>query len=180
MAAGTPAYALNRDSKWAFTDLDGTRHQPFDDPMARAVVFVFIAPDCPVANYFQPTLRKLGTAYDAKGVRFVQIHPDPTVDKAKAKQHAKEFDIRTPIVMDPDHRWVARLKAEVTPEAFVVTREGRVAYRGRIDDTYATWGKKKRANITPDLGNALDAVISGKAPTVPRTGAVGCFIKDMK
>ena len=66
----------------------------------------------------------------------------------------------------------------ITPEVAVLTLDGQMAYRGRIDDTYPGLGQKRNAPLRRDLREALDAILAGKPVAVPRTEAVGCFIPD--
>ncbi|MFP6873111.1 MAG: hypothetical protein VCA55_06325, partial [Verrucomicrobiales bacterium] len=58
---------------WRFVDITGKKHAPFDSKETKALVAVFICTDCPIANYFQPTLRKMAEKYAAQGVRFVLV-----------------------------------------------------------------------------------------------------------
>ncbi len=66
----------------------------------------------------------------------------------------------------------------VTPEAAVVNREGKVVYRGRIDDSIAALGQPRRPVKDADLRDALDAVVAGKSVAKPETKALGCYIGD--
>ena len=49
-------------------------------------------------------------------------------------------------------------------------------YRGRIDDTYFGYGKRRFAATHHDLRDALEAVLSGKPVHERTTEAIGCFI----
>jgi hypothetical protein len=60
----------------------------------------------------------------------------------------------------------------------VVNREGKVVYRGRIDDSIAALGQPRRPVKDADLRDALDAVVSGKPVAKPETKALGCYISD--
>ena len=64
----------------------------------------------------------------------------------------------------------------MTPEAHVYLRDGTCVYRGRIDDTYTTYGKRRPSPTTHDLRDALSAIISGSKVTNPVTKAIGCQI----
>jgi hypothetical protein len=58
----------------------------------------------------------------------------------------------------------------------VLSPSGQLLYLGRIDNRVEDYGKH-RVQITEfDLRNALDAVLSGKAVSRPRTKAFGCAI----
>ena len=162
--------------EWRFTDIEGKDHDPFAEQSVRFLVVVLIGADCPVANYCRPRLNRLAHRYKDKGVRFLLFHPDPDVTPEMLKEHAKAFGIESPVFADADFTLARQLEASTVPEAFVVARDGQTKYRGRIDDTYAAWGKKRRAPGSHDLRDALEAVLSGKAVASPTTKAIGCYI----
>ena len=89
---------------------------------------VFIATDCPIANYYQPTIRRLAERYEGKGVRFLLFHTDPEVAPEKLKEHAEAFKIASPVFVDADFSLARRLEASTTPEAFVIARDGLTKY----------------------------------------------------
>ncbi|GIT77890.1 MAG: hypothetical protein Ct9H300mP32_2720 [Verrucomicrobiota bacterium] len=67
-------------------------------------------------------------------------------------------------------------RGQVTPEAAVFDAKGRLIYRGRIDDLYADFGKKRARPTRHDLRDTLDALLAGKRLTKRTTKAVGCYI----
>jgi hypothetical protein len=85
--------------------------------------------------------------------------------------------LHPPVLLDPQHRLVQRLKATVTPEAVVVGKKGELLYRGRIDDGYVALGKKRAAVTEHDLDAALEAIAAGKPVKKTETKAVGCLIQ---
>jgi hypothetical protein len=60
----------------------------------------------------------------------------------------------------------------VTPEVYVLDKDGMLRYHGRIDDSQDPTGVKSQ-----DLRAALDAVLAGKPVPNPQTRAFGCTIK---
>ena len=161
---------------WRFVDMTGKKHAPFDSKRTKALVAVFICTDCPIANYFQPSLRDMAKKYEAHGVRFVLIHSDLECTRKAAKKHAKEYAITIPVILDQRQKVAKQLKAEFTPEAFVIIPHGEVRYRGRINDMYISYGKKRRAPTRNDLDEAIAAVITGREVLTPKTMPVGCPI----
>ena len=87
--------------------------------------------------------------------------------------------MKSPVVLDPRHEWVKRAAATTTPEAAVFTRNGELAYSGRINDLYAALGKRRPQPTQHDLKAALDAILAGKPVAVPRTEPVGCPIPEL-
>ncbi len=177
LTACLAAESCRADSPWQFTDIDGTMHKPFDDKSTKAIGLVFISTDCPIANSYQPELHRLADAYRQNGIQFFMIHPDPQTATDKARQHALEFDIQVPIVIDTEQKISRRVGATVTPQVFVFLRDQATpAYQGRIDNLYADYGKKRVAATTHDLADAMAAIVAGKKVERPKTEAIGCFI----
>ncbi|HEY6564287.1 MAG TPA: redoxin domain-containing protein [Pirellulaceae bacterium] len=166
-----------KEPAFELSDISGKVHTPFADPRTRAVVLVFITKDCPIANYFQPTLQRLEASYKDKGIIFYLIHSDPDTTQATAGTHAKEYAITAPVIVDPRQKLAKEFEAEWTPEAVVILPDRKTTFRGRIDDTYADYGKKRPRPTRNDLKEAIDAVLAGKIPDHPVTSKpVGCPI----
>lgn len=163
-------------AEWTMTDVEGQKHQPFEDERTKAIVLVFVTTDCPIANYYQPTLSRLAEEYAKQGVRFFLLHADRDTKRAEAAEHAKQFKSKAPVVLDIDQTIAKRVDARVTPEAFLINRDGRTVYRGRINDLYADYGKRRRKPTKHDLKDAVDSLLAGKKIEIPETKAIGCYI----
>jgi hypothetical protein len=176
-AAPVPA---NAAANWGpLISVDGMEHRPFNDKNVNAVALVFILSDCPIANSYAPEFSRLHAEFSARGVAMLLIHADPTLTQAAAGEHAKEYRLTPPIVVDPRQTWVRRAGATVTPEAAVFSPAGELLYRGRIDDRYAGLGKRRSEVTSRDLRDALEAVLAGKPVAQPRTDAIGCPIPSV-
>lgn len=69
------------------------------------------------------------------------------------------------------------LGASVTPEVVVFNEsKEKILYKGRIDDSYARVGKRKRVTSTSELKEVLEAIKNDQPIQVSNTTAVGCFI----
>lgn len=84
------------------------------------------------------------------------------------------------MLVDAEHKLVSAAGITRTPEVAVFTPDGKLAYRGRIDDRYAGFGKKRPEPTQRDLRDALTAIIAGKKVPTPRTEAVGCSVPDLR
>ncbi len=160
-------------------DIDGTSHRPFDDPEVRAVLLVFVVPDCPIANSYMPEFNRLYADYGPRGVRLFLIQVDPQLSIEGAREHARNYQLRPPVVLDERHAWVRKVGATVTPEAAVLSPAGDLLYVGRIDNRYPELGKRRDQVTAHDLRDALDAVLAGRPVPEPRNKAVGCSIPDL-
>ena len=159
-------------------DIDGVIHQPLNNPEVRAIVLVFILPDCPISNSYLPELNRIHAEFGPRGVRLFAIHVDQKLSPQSAREHAREHKLRPPVVLDPRHVWVRKVGATVTPEVAVLSPEGKLLYLGRIDNRYAGLGKRRAQVTSHELRDALKAILAGQPVATPRAPAVGCNISD--
>lgn len=160
-----------------FTDINGTEHALPCKPELRGLVLVFINTDCPIANSYHPTLRRLREQFADARFDFVMIHADADLKVEAARKHRSEYEINWPVVLDPGNKLARRVSARVTPEAIVVDAKGQVLYRGRIDDRHQTYGRKRPEPTTHDLQAALVAISQDKPVPTPENKPVGCVIR---
>ena len=141
-------------------------------------VLIFVSIDCPISNRYAPEVRRLHEKFAAKGVSFSLVYPNPVEAVAAIRRHLTDYGYPMPALRDPRHDLVKAAGATITPEAAVFTREGRLAYHGRIDDRYVSLGLERPAATRHDLDEVLTDVLAGKPPRQSTAQAVGCFIAD--
>ena len=132
----------------------------------RAVVVLFISTICPYSNYYNDLIRDLAAEFGKKGVLFLGVNSGRIETADEAREHAGEHGHTFPIAKDPESRLAAALGARRTPEVFVLDPSGRLAYHGRIASKISS----------PDLKNALDALLDGRPVKPAETKAFGCAI----
>lgn len=175
--AGTSA---GQQKAASFTDLSGRGHTPLSQPDRKATVLIFVLPDCPVSNAYGPEIKRLVADYEAKKVALFVVHADPEVTLEAAKKHAKEYGYTCPVLRDPAHVLVKAAGVTMAPEVAVLGADRKVLYRGRIDDLYVDYGKRRPAPTQRDLRIALDAILAGKTVAAPTTKVIGCYLPDPK
>ena len=157
-------------------DTLGVVHQESEWAKSKAVVIFFTTTDCPISNGYVPEMNRIYSDYAKRGVAFYAVQGDRTIADAEVKKHAKEFGFKFPVLFDPKQVLVRLSGATAIPEAVVLSSDGKVLYLGRIDNRIADIGQSRIAATEPDLRNALESVLAGKAVAHPRTTAVGCAI----
>jgi peroxiredoxin len=160
-----------------FTDAKGKTVDLNELKGKKAIVVVFLSFDCPVCTSYAGPLTEMSRAYADRGVKFVAVSTGEDEDAVAAARHAAEYKISFPVFADPKGLAVAALKAEVTPEVFLLDPNLVVRYRGRIDNAYYARLKRNAVTTRQDLQLALDEVLAGKEVSVPRTQAVGCSLR---
>ena len=166
---------------WQVTlrDIEGRELRPLDNAECKALTLVFILPDCPIGNSYIPELHRLHKEFSQRGVSMILVHADAETSAERAREHAREYMLQIPVVLDPRHQWVKKAGATVAPEAAVFSRTGELLYRGRIDNQYAGLGKRRAVVTEHDLKSAVEAILAGQPVAQPRTEAVGCLIPEL-
>jgi Redoxin/Copper type II ascorbate-dependent monooxygenase, C-terminal domain len=141
-----------------------------------ATALVFYSTECPISNEYSPILAGISESLASPGFAMVGICVDPDLSRADVARHAKEFGLKFPVALDRDGSIAAKLGIKVTPESIVVDAEGKVRYQGRIDDTYASRGKRRANPSTSDLKDAIAAVLAGREIADDHVEAIGCPI----
>jgi hypothetical protein len=159
-------------------DLSGNPQHAID-PQAKASVLVFVLHDCPIANSYIPSLNRLNGSFRSRGVQMIVVESDPQITLEQARKHAEEFQIGLPVVIDSLHAWVKLAMAKKTPEAVVFSPGGDVLYRGRIDDQYVGFGKRRMQVTTHDLQDALEAILADRPVPNAAADAIGCYIPEL-
>ncbi len=125
----------------SFTQPDGKTFSLHDLKDREAVVVVFLSFECPNSTGYAPVLAEMAKKYGGRKVAFLGIGCGEDEAPTLAK-HAEEFKLGFPVYKDERGAAVETLKAEITPEAFVLDHNFVLRYRGRIDDGYTARLKK--------------------------------------
>jgi peroxiredoxin len=178
LGASAPDFDLPavQDRNYRLSDFDA----------ARVLVVVFTCNHCPTAQAYEDRIIQLHSDYRDRNVALVAISPnDPLAVRLdelgytdlsdsldEMKLRAKEKGFAFPYLYDGDKQAVSRAYGvQATPHVFIFDQERKLRYVGRIDDS-------ERGNAkSPDARNAIDALLTGKQVTVPRTRTFGCSTK---
>ncbi len=164
--------------------IDGRAFALFAPRGAASAIF-FVATDCPISNWYAPTIQQVCREFAARGVDCTLVYEDvelgatPAALDAAVRTHLREYRYGTmPAVVDRTRAVAKRAQATVTPSVVLVDRSGTIRYRGRIDNGYADLGKPRQHVTSHDLRTSLDALLAGAAVPQPETEALGCYITD--
>jgi peroxiredoxin len=161
-------------------DTGGAIHTSGEWRGQKAILLFFVTTDCPVGNSYVPELNRIREAYAGRGVLMYAVQADTTVAESEVAHYAKDFRYSFPLLLDPHQVLVQLTGATVTPEAAVLSPDGKVLYLGRIDNRVADFGKARPQATERDVRDALDAVLAGKPVPHPVTKSIGCAINRVK
>jgi peroxiredoxin len=166
IGSAAPAFDLKTVDGKSFSLADAEKSSSY-------VVVMFIATQCPYSNGYNDRMRDMAAAYAKKGIQFVGINSNNTESVEETAAHAKQHGFGFPVLKDPGNKVADLYDARRTPEVFVIGKDGKLLYHGRIDDN-----SNDAAKVTsPDLKNALDALLAGQPISKAETKAFGCTIK---
>ncbi len=137
-------------------------------------VFVFLGSECPISQKYMSRLNDMATKNDAS-VKWTGLIAE-NVKVSVVKKFAQEYNAKFPIKKDDSFILVQKYGAEITPEAFVVV-DGRVRYKGAIDNWFYELGRYRIETTEYYLVNALSAILKGEDPIVKETKPIGCPIE---
>jgi peroxiredoxin len=139
----------------------------------KAVTVMFIATKCPISNAYNERMAAVAKEYSARGIAFVGINSNRAELAPEVAEHAASHRFSFPVVKDEGNRVADLYGAQKTPEVFVLDPKGTLVYHGRIDES----ADDPTGVKSPDLRNALDAILGGKPVPAAETKAFGCSIK---
>ena len=173
MPVGTPA------PDFALPATDGRTYSLRDFEPASALVVVFTCNHCPYAIAAEDRLIELQRDYAERGVQLIAINPNdasthPGDSFERMVERARDKAFNFPYLRDEAQDVARAYDAACTPDVFVFDADRRLAYNGRIDDSW----KDASAVTRRDLRAVLDALLAdrphGLDEVVP---SMGCSIK---
>ncbi|QDU57407.1 thioredoxin family protein [Aeoliella mucimassa] len=178
----TPSTMLPLGSEapdFSLPNVDGTTVSLADFAGSPALVVAFICNHCPFVKHLADELASFGKEYTEKGVAVVAIssnnvetHPadSPELMKTEAENRGYCF----PYLYDATQEVAKAYRAACTPDFYVFDADKKLVYRGQFDATRPDSGSQPTGE---DLRAAVDAVLSGEAPTNEQHPSIGCNIK---
>ena len=136
------------------------------------VVVNFWSSECPWSRRADVLLVYRQLTWYPKGVRIVGICSNVNEPHGQIVYEAENRHIKYPILQDSDLRVADLYKAEYTPQAFVVDRQGLVRYAGGIDDADSTHRDARNYY----LDKAVAALLDNRLPDPASSPPYGCPI----
>lgn len=157
--------------------VDGKQYSLSTFTDKQIIVLVFMANRCPTARVYTDRLRSIQLDYGPKGIQLIGINSDNqyffSIEAlSKMIEIAEERELNFPYLKDADQSLAKSYGALVTLHAFVLDKERKLRYRGRVDDS-----RDPTKVTTSDLRNALDDLVEGKEVRTRETRPFACSIE---
>lgn len=149
--------------------LDGRLHR-LSDYRGRIIIVDFWSADCPHVVRADASLRAASARW-GEDVVWLAVASNANESPSALEDAARARGLPT-VLLDAQHEVADAFAAQVTPEVFVIDREGVVRYRGAVDNV--TFGQKKPTRWF--VKEAVEALLAGESPNVAEVPAFGCSI----
>jgi len=161
--------------------VEGGRFRRDDFQHKKVLVVMFICRHCPYVIAVEDRIIELRRQFEESGVQFLGIcsndandYPDDAPEQLAAR--AREKDYGFPYLVDESQQVARRFDAVCTPDIYVYDEQRRLAYHGRIDDSW----KDEDLVTQRELEAALQSLIEGRNPLPEQHPSMGCSIKWKK
>jgi len=145
----------------------------------RPLLVAFICNHCPFVKHIRQGLAELGVYCAAQNVGMIAIssndvanYPDDSPENMRKEARVAGYTF--PYLYDESQAVARAFEAACTPDFYLFDRNGKLAYRGQLDDSRPGNGVPVTGR---DLRAAVDAVALGRAPNVDQKPSIGCNIK---
>lgn len=160
-------------------DLNGTIHELGQNDSRQTRVFVFLSTECPVSNSYMETLNKVHQRFEGDTVRLFGVVTDSTVKRSEAAAHFNAYEFQVPVLFDPAGSLAKLLRPTHVPEAFVIDSSDKLVYRGAIDDTWGSVGRRRSKASEHYLADVIAAVTAEQPVAIASTKPVGCLFESV-
>ena len=144
----------------------------------RPLLIVFASRHCPYMKHCVRQLAQLGRDY-AQRISMVAIASNdaaayPEDAPASLAEMAREQGFTFPVLYDESQDVARAYSAACTPDSFLFDSEGRLVYRGQLDDSRPG---RDAPSDGRDIRAAIDTVLAGETVSADQKPSIGCSIK---
>ncbi|MCB0366379.1 MAG: thioredoxin family protein [Bdellovibrionaceae bacterium] len=175
----TPNAELGKSCpEFSLPSVDGKTVSLADFADAKVLVVMFICAHCPYVQAIEERLIELGQSFPRDQVQLVGICSNDWADYPEDSpenlfKRWKERNYSFPYLIDEDQSVAGEFGAVCTPDLFVYNSQRRLAYRGRLDDSW----KEPKQVTQQDLRRAIECLLANQNIDAEQIPSVGCSIK---
>ena len=144
----------------------------------RLEVVLFLAESCPICKSITAELRTLDADYADSLVCFTAYFPSKSSTAESRLRFARKYNLKFPLHADSTLGAAKEYNARVTPEVVLMDKtSNRIIYRGMVDDSFASVGKRRTIVKNHYLRDAINATLTKNSIPITETDPVGCLIQ---
>jgi peroxiredoxin len=163
---------------FSLPSVDGGKYSLSDFKKGQPLVVMFICNHCPYVQAVEDRLIQLGHDLQKLNIPIIAIcsndeetYPEDNFANLKKRWEEKKYSF--PYLHDKSQEVAKKFGALCTPDFFVYDKNLKLAYRGRLDDSWKDAGKVTRR----ELLEAVKLLKQGLKAPEQQTPSMGCSIK---
>jgi len=174
------------DGKTTLTDIDGKAVMAHEF-MGKVTVVNFYSIQCPIQRAWDSRLAEIQKEFEAQGVVFLHVNSNVTEigeeapkqdgeqkPYAKIREHLKAEGLPFRVLADHGNKIADFFEAKTTPHVYVFGQDGKLIYKGLVDDDQKNRNAEKRNNYLRDV---LGKLLKNEKVEPFATKEEGCSIK---
>lgn len=144
----------------------------------RMYVYIALSETCPICKSITAELRSLSQQYNNADIAITGIFPNAANSTAESRAaFGSKYKINFPLIADSAYRFAHTYNIQTLPEVIVLdSTQSTIIYRGLIDDSFVTVGKRRGSISKRYLRDALEAYLKDNSYIAPYTKPVGCIL----
>lgn len=160
------------------SSVDGQIYELEDFAKYKALLVVFMCNHCPYVKAIEDRLIALAKRCEQRGIAMIGIcsndpstYPDDRKEALFERWQKKHYGF--PYLLDEDQSVAKAFDAVCTPDIYLFDQKRQLFYHGRLDDN---WKEEEKVHHH-ELEDAINDLLSGKAPPADQKSSMGCSIK---
>lgn len=142
----------------------------------KASIIVFFDPECPICQKYTKNLTEMDKKYSKEGIELYVIYPFKVLEAKSLAEFREEFKFDLPIIYDPKRKLLKKLKANYSPEVFLLDNKHKTLYHGAIDNWFYGLGRNRAVPTEFYLLDAINAFKNNQTVKVKYVEPVGCML----
>jgi len=137
----------------------------------------FLLEDCKICQYYASTMQKLYNDFNNEKTTFIGYFPNRYSSEKDIKLFQEKYNIPFKLKKEFFQTKTQKYNVTVTPEVVVYNEtKNEIIYQGRIDNSYAKLGQRRRVVTEHELKEVLENIKQRKQIETLKTKAIGCLI----
>ncbi|WP_435353987.1 redoxin domain-containing protein [Emticicia sp. SJ17W-69] len=142
----------------------------------KASIVVFFDPECPICQKYTKNLIELDKKYSSEGIKIYVVYPFKVLDKSVLAEFREEYQFNLPIIYDSKRKLLKKLKANYSPEVFLLDNNRKRLYHGAIDNWFYGLGRNRAIPNEFYLLDAINAYKNNLEIKIKYIEPVGCML----
>jgi thioredoxin-related protein len=142
----------------------------------KASIIIFFDPECPICEKYTKNIIEMDKKYRKEGIEIYIIYPFKILEAKSLSAFRDEFKFDLPIIYDPKRKLLKKLKANYSPEVFLLDNKQKTLYHGAIDNWFYGLGRNRVVPTEFYLLDAINAFKNNQNIKFKYVEPVGCML----